>query len=188
MTVDPSTALSHPDGGTTYYFCSAHCRDKFAANPSRFVDATVHETPAPATAAPGTIWTCPMHPEIRRDAPDACPICGMALELLAPTAEEAPNEELADMTRPFWISVALTAPLVWPMVGELFTAISPMRLLGHTMVAWAELVLATPVVLWGGAPFFVRGWQSVVNRSLNMFTLIALGTGAAWLFSVGRRR
>ncbi len=125
-----------------------------------------------------------MHPEIRRDAPGACPICGMALEPLAPSAEEGESYELKDMTRRFWIGVALTTPLLWSMLGELFPAIDPMRLLPHAGVSWAQLVLATPVVLWAGWPFFVRGWQSVVNRSLNMFTLIALGTGCAWLFSV----
>ena len=138
---------------------------------------------APATAA-ATIWTCPMHPEIRRDAPGACPICGMALEPLAPSAEEGENHELQDMTRRFRVGVALSVPLLWSMLGELFPAINPMRLFPHSAVAWAQLALATPVVLWAGWPFFVRGWQSVVNRSLNMFTLIALGTGAAWLFSI----
>src|SRR5690606_18934694 len=138
------------------------------------------EAPVPA----GTIWTCPMHPEIRRDAPGPCPICGMALEPLTPTAEEGENVELVDMTRRFWISAALTIPLLWSMVGELVPAVNPMRLFSHSLVAWAQLALATPVVLWGGWPFFVRGWHSVVNRSLNMFTLIALGTGAAYLFSL----
>src|SRR5262245_9234502 len=105
-----------------------------------------------------------MHPEIRRNGPGACPICGMALEPVAPFAEEGENAELEDMTRRFWISVVLTAPLLWSMVGELFPAINPMRFLGHEVVSWAQLTLATPVVLWGGWPFFVRGWQSVVNR------------------------
>jgi len=132
----------------------------------------------------GTIWTCPMHPEIRRDAPGACPICGMALEPLMPSADEGENAERKDMTRRFVVATALSLPLLWPMLGELFDAIDPMRILGHDVVAWAELVLATPVVLWAGWPFLVRGWQSVVNRSLNMFSLIALGTLAAWLFSV----
>ncbi len=142
-------------------------------------------TPAPAgPAAAGTIWTCPMHPEIRRAEPGACPICGMALEPLAPSADEGGDAELNDMSRRFWISVALTLPLLWSMVGELWPAISPMQLLPHAAVAWSQLLLATPVVLWGGWPFLVRGWQSVVTRNLNMFTLIALGTGAAWLFSV----
>jgi len=125
-----------------------------------------------------------MHPEIRRDAPGSCPICGMALEPLAPSVDEGESHELGDMTRRFWIAVALTVPLLWSMVGELFPAIDPMRVLPHTIVAWAQLSFATPVVLWAGLPFFVRGWHSVANRSLNMFTLIALGTGSAWLFSV----
>jgi Cu+-exporting ATPase len=142
----------------------------------------VVETAKPT--AVGTIWTCPMHPEIRRDAPGACPICGMALEPLEPTAEEGENAELADMTRRFWIGVALTAPLLLAMLAELVPAIDPMHVFGHTAVAWAQLALATPVVLWCGRPFFERGWQSIVNRSLNMFTLIALGTGSAWAFSV----
>jgi Cu+-exporting ATPase len=108
----------------------------------------------------------------------------MALEPLTPLAEEGENQELNDMQRRFWISAALTIPLLWSMLGELIPAINPMVLFGHTSVAWAQLVLATPVVLWGGYPFFVRGWQSVVSRNLNMFTLIALGTGSAWIFSV----
>jgi Cu+-exporting ATPase len=135
-------------------------------------------------SAAGTVWTCPMHPEIRRDAPGSCPICGMALEPLMPTAESGGNAELRDMTRRMWISAALSLPLLWPMVGEIIPSINPMMTLGHGPVAWAELALATPVVLWGGWPFSVRGWQSLINRSLNMFTLIAIGTGAAWLFSV----
>jgi Cu+-exporting ATPase len=125
-----------------------------------------------------------MHPQIRRDAPGACPICGMALEPLAPSADERENVELKDMTRRFWIGVALTLPLLSAMLGELVPAIDPMRVLPHAAVAWGQLVLATPVVLWAGWPFFVRGWHSVVTGNLNMFTLIALGTGAAWLFSV----
>jgi Cu+-exporting ATPase len=148
---------------------------------------TVSDTPAAAdTPAPAgaTVWTCPMHPEIRRNEPGACPICGMALEPLAPTADEGENRELEDMTRRFRIGVVLTAPLLWSMLGELIPPINPMRILPHAAVAWGQLALATPVVLWAGWPFFVRGWQSVVSRNLNMFTLIALGTGAAWLFSV----
>ncbi|HEY9183200.1 MAG TPA: heavy metal-binding domain-containing protein, partial [Gammaproteobacteria bacterium] len=143
---------------------------------------------APAAAATkaiaGTIWTCPMHPEIRRDAPGACPICGMALEPLTPSADEGENAELADMTRRFIVATVLSVPLLWPMLGEMFDAIDPMRILGHGVMAWSELLLATPVVLWAGWPFLVRGWQSVVNRNLNMFSLIALGTLAAWSFSV----
>ncbi len=125
-----------------------------------------------------------MHPEIRRPGPGACPICGMALEPLAPSANEGENAELVDMTRRFWIGVALSVPLLWPMLGEIWSAIDPMRMFGHTLVAWLELSIATPVVLYAGWPFLVRGWRSVATWNLNMFTLIALGTLAAWGFSV----
>jgi P-type Cu+ transporter len=184
MSVDPKAALSQRHGDETYYFCSPRCRDKFVAEPARYVKPLKPAAATAPVAAAGTVWTCPMHPEIRRDGPGACPICGMALEPLAPTAEEGENRELEDMTRRFWIGVALTLPLLWSMLGELIPAINPMRIFPHAVVAWAQLALATPVVLWAGWPFFVRGWQSVVTRNLNMFTLIALGTGAAWLFSV----
>jgi Cu+-exporting ATPase len=183
MTVDPASALTHRHGEHDYYFCNPRCRDKFVAAPAQYLKPAAEpkaQPPAPA----GSVWTCPMHPEIRRDAPGPCPICGMALEPLAPSAEEGENAELTDMTRRFWIGVALTAPLLWSMLGELLPSINPMRFVSHGAFAWAQLVLATPVVLWGGWPFFVRGWHSIVNRSLNMFTLIALGTGAAWIFSV----
>jgi Cu+-exporting ATPase len=183
MSVDPANALAHRFGDDSYYFCSARCRDKFVADPARYAKPAAAQTRQPKAAA-GTVWTCPMHPEIRRDAPGACPICGMALEPLAPSADEGENAELEDMTRRFWIAVVLTLPLLWTMLGELVPAVDPMRVLPHAAVAWGQLVLATPVVLWAGWPFFVRGWRSVVTRNLNMFTLIALGTGAAWLFSV----
>ena len=182
MTVDAANALDFRYDGKTYFFCGKGCREKFAADPGKYLQPaeTSHDEPAPR----GAIWTCPMHPEIRRNAPGACPICGMALEPLTPGAEEGGDEELMDMTRRFRISAALTVPLLWSMLGELWPAINPMELFGHQPVAWAQLALATPVVLWGGWPFFVRGWQSIVTRNLNMFTLIALGTGAAWIFSV----
>jgi len=183
MRVDLSRALSHEHRGTTYYFCNPRCREKFANNPDQYIHDESSQRTAEVAPA-GTIWTCPMHPEIRRDAPGSCPLCGMALEPLTPTADEGENVELLDMTRRFWISTALTLPLLWAMLGELIPSIDPMMLFGHASVAWAQLLLATPVVVWAGAPFFVRGWQSIVNRSLNMFTLIAIGTGSAWLFSV----
>jgi Cu+-exporting ATPase len=190
MTVDPTSALSHRHGEATIYFCSARCREKFIAQPANYLEQRGEAARAvqPAAAQHGgeesTVWTCPMHPEIRRTEPGECPICGMALEPLAPSAEEGENAELVDMTKRFWISAALTAPLLWSMLGEFIPAINPMLWLGHATVSWAQLALATPVVLWGGWPFFVRGWRSVVTRNLNMFTLIALGTGAAWVFSV----
>jgi len=183
MTVDPQKARSHVHEGTHYYFCSQRCHDRFAADPLQFLEPKAADA-EPAAALPGTIWTCPMHPEIRRDAPGACPICGMALEPLSPTADEGENAELADMTRRFWVSAALSVPLLWAMLGEILPSIDPMALFGHSAVAWAQLALATPVVLWGGWPFFVRGWQSIVNRSFNMFTLIAMGTGSAFVFSI----
>ncbi|MGD8809931.1 MAG: heavy metal translocating P-type ATPase [Gammaproteobacteria bacterium] len=183
MQVDPSSALSHDHHGTSYYFCNPRCREKFVSDPEHYLESDSSQRSA-GKAAPGTKWTCPMHPEIIRDEPGPCPLCGMALEPLTPSADEGENVELRDMTRRFRIAAAMTIPLLWAMLGELIPAIDPMTLFGHSTVAWAQLLLATPVVVWAGAPFFVRGWHSVVNRSLNMFTLIAIGTGAAWLFSV----
>ena len=176
MSVDPAGARYRSEyAGTTYFFCGARCLERFAAAPERFVGAS---KPAPAAVqgmVQGALWTCPMHPEIVRDAPGSCPICGMALEPMIPAAGAEENPELADMTRRFWASFALSAPLL--AVAMLWHAPSP-------SVVWLQLALATPVVLWGGAPFFRRGWESVVNRSLNMFTLIALGTGVAYLYSL----
>ena len=191
MMVDPATAPSSEHAAEKYYFCCDGCRAAFAENPDRYLRAPAgvrakdtDRAGASYRTTASAVWTCPMHPEIRRDAPGACPICGMALEPLEPVAEGGENEELADMTRRLWIGVALTAPLVLAMLAEFVPALDPMELLGHATVAWAQLALATPVVIWCGAPFFARGWQSIVNRSPNMFTLIALGTGAAWLYSV----
>src|SRR4051794_12618793 len=130
-----------------------------------------------------TEWTCPMHPEVVRSEPGSCPICGMALEPRTVTAEEQ-NPELRTMTRRFWTCVALTSPILALMVSEMLPGKPVQTWLGGNVLLGVEFLLATPVVLWGGWPFFVRGWQSVVNRHLNMFTLIALGTGAAYLYSV----
>jgi P-type Cu+ transporter len=182
MTVDPASSLSATHDRAAYYFCNPGCREKFLADPAKYLTQAPDAPQAPAPA--GTVWTCPMHPEIRRNEPGSCPICGMALEPLTPTAEDGESHELTDMRRRFWISALLTAPLLWAMVGEIVPAANPMRWFAHDTIAWAQLALATPVVLWGGWPFFVRGWQSIVHRSLNMFTLIAIGTGAAWAFSV----
>jgi len=183
MSVNPESALSYEHDDKAFYFCSSGCRDKFARDPHKYLETATAEIEQKNLPA-DTIWTCPMHPEIRRTEPGSCPICGMALEPLTPLAEEGENAELTDMQRRFWISVALSIPLLWSMLGELIPAINPMMLFGHSSVAWAQLLLATPVVIWGGLPFFVRGWQSVVSWNLNMFTLIALGTGSAWLFSI----
>jgi Cu+-exporting ATPase len=140
--------------------------------------------PEMPVAATRTEWTCPMHPEIVRDAPGSCPICGMALEPRVVTLEEPANPELVDMGRRFKVSAILTAPLLAFMVGALLPGEPLHQLLSPRAMGWLELVLAAPVVLWGGWPFFVRGWQSVVNRSPNMFTLIALGVGVAFVYSV----
>jgi P-type Cu+ transporter len=175
-------------GGTTYYFCNPGCAAKFDADPERFIKAPGSEpmhAPAPPPAPAGTdVWyTCPMHPEVRQKGPGACPKCGMALEPVEPaSAEEAPNPELVDMTHRFWVSVALTVPLLLIAMGGMVPSLKPV-LFGR-WVAWVQLALATPVVLWGGRPFFVRGWLSIVSRSLNMFTLIAIGTGTAYLYSL----
>jgi heavy metal translocating P-type ATPase len=180
MSVDPATAkFSARHAGDTFYFCSAKCHDKFVADPAAYL---VKAGAPPPAAAPGTVYTCPMHPQIRQDHPGNCPICGMTLEPEMPTAETGPSAELVDMTRRFWIGTALAVPVfLLEMGSHLFNFhafISPQNL------NWVQLVLATPVVLWAGWPFFERGAASVVNRSLNMFTLIAMGIGVAWLYSV----
>jgi P-type Cu+ transporter len=179
MTVDPhTTPHRHSHQGHPYYFCSAGCRIKFAADPGKYIDPSKREAAKPVPA--GTIYTCPMHPEIRQEGPGSCPICGMALEPEMPSADTGPNPELADMTRRFWIGLALSVPVVvLEMGGHLFG-----QFVAQPLSNWIQLALATPVVLWAGWPFFERGRQSLVTRNLNMFTLIALGTGVAWFYSV----
>jgi Cu+-exporting ATPase len=180
MTVDPATSKHRFEyRGETYHFCSAGCRTKFAADPASYLDkASKPEADLPE----GTIYTCPMHPEIRQVGPGSCPICGMALEPEVASLDAPPNPELADMTRRFWIGLVLALPaVVLEMGGHLVG--------GHgwvdpTLSNWIQLVFATPVVLWAGWPFFVRGWQSLKTRNLNMFTLIAMGTGVAYVYSV----
>ena len=184
MDVDVATSGHRLESGErTFHFCSAGCRSKFAADPDRYSAGThsEHDVPVPET---GTIYTCPMHPEIRRDAPGSCPICGMALETLAVTAEAQPNDELIDMTRRLWIGAVLAFPVVALEMGGHVPALGLHQFVPPAIATWIELVLSTPVVLWAGWPFFERAWASVVNRSLNMFSLIALGTGAAYLYSV----
>ncbi|MGE5157095.1 MAG: heavy metal translocating P-type ATPase [Gemmatimonas sp.] len=178
MKVDPATSKHRFDHrGETFHFCSAGCRTKFAADPAKYLDKTQPEPEAPA----GTIYTCPMHPEIRQVGPGSCPICGMALEPEVASLETGPNPELADMTRRFWIGLALSAPVVvLEMGGHL---VGGHGLIDQTLSNWIQIVLATPVVLWAGWPFFVRGWQSILTRNLNMFTLIAMGTGVAYVYS-----
>jgi P-type Cu+ transporter len=178
MDVDPhATPHRHELHGRTYHFCSAGCRAKFAADPERYLGGK------PAPAAPeGAVYTCPMHPEVRQVGPGSCPICGMALEPLDVTAETGPNPELADMTRRFWVGLALALPVfALEMGGHLLSLHAS---LPRQVSNWLQLLLATPVVLWAGRPFFERGWASLKSRNLNMFTLIALGTGVAWAYSV----
>lgn len=181
MQVTGDTELSETQGNTTYYFCSNHCLQKFKADPSRYLEREASDEVAPARQ--GTGYTCPMHPEIVQDEPGSCPICGMALEPRTVRAEEEESPELRDMTQRFWISAALTLPLVIVAMGELIPGVSFDNLASPRLLRGLELLLATPVVLWGGWPFFVRGWQSIVKRSLNMFTLIGLGVGVAYLYS-----
>ena len=165
--------------GATFHFCSAGCQEKFAADP--YFYASGNAARRGEVAQPGVQYTCPMHPEIVRDAPGACPICGMALEPMTPT--DAPSAELADFTRRMWISAAAAVPLVILTMGGAVGL--PVRdWIGHQVAAYAEFLLATPVVLWAALPFFRRGWDSIVNRSPNMWTLISLGVGAAWLYSL----
>ena len=182
----PGGSADH--AGKTYWFCSQGCREKFVADPKRYVAPSptkpAADAIAPAPARSRTKWTCPMHPQIVRDEPGSCPICGMALEPMTVTADEGPDPELIGMTRRFWIGLALTAPLLVFMIGDMLPGEPLRHLIPGPVAAWLQLVLATPVVLWAGWPFFVRGWASIVNRSLNMFTLIALGTGTAYLYSV----
>ena len=177
MDVDDKTNLRHRHEEHVYAFCSPTCRDKFRANPSHYLSGQKDE-PSPSS---GTQYTCPMHPEVIRDGPGACPICGMALEPISPMAEDADGGELSEMKWRFGVSLAFALPLFiveMASMGKMAFGQAPRAM------AWVELGLSTPVVLWGGWPFFERGWASVKNRSLNMFTLIALGTGAAYLYSL----
>ena len=179
MSVDPQTskhAFDHND--KTFHFCSAGCRSKFAADPRKYLDKTAPKAEEPA----GTIYTCPMHPQIRKVGPGSCPICGMALEPEVASLDAPPNPELADMTRRFWVGMVLALP---PFVLEMGSHIvGGHGFIDQALSNWIQLVFATPVVVWAGAPFLVRGWQSLVTRNLNMFTLIAMGTGVAYLYSL----
>ena len=181
MEVDARSATHRLQfGDSTYYFCSSRCLDNFRGDPDRYLNQP--GSAAESRQAPeGSIWTCPMHPQIRRNGPGQCPICGMALEPLEPSLDDGPNPELIDMTRRFRVSAALSLPLVLLAMGmELFGwRILPMR-----TAQWAQLLLATPVVLWGGWPFFERFWASLKTRNLNMFTLIGLGVGVAYAYSL----
>lgn len=179
MTVDPATARHHSEHqGHTWQFCSARCREKFEADPEQYLG----EKKEPEAAIPGAIYTCPMHPEVRQEGPGDCPECGMALEPEEITADTGPSAELLDMGRRFWIGLVLTLPVFLLEMGSHLFATE--ALLAPQQSNWIQLALATPVVLWAGWPFFLRGWRSLLSRRLNMFTLIAIGTGAAWSYSV----
>src|SRR5437868_6722279 len=179
MRVDPATSKHRFDHqGESFHFCSAGCRTKFAADPAKHLDKQKPQAETPE----GTTYTCPMHPQIRQLGPGSCPICGMALEPVVASLDTAPNPELADMTRRFWIGLVLATPaVVLEMGGHL---VGGHGLIDPTLSNWIQLAFATPVVLWAGWPFFVRGWQSLLTRNLNMFTLIAMGTAVAYGYSL----
>lgn len=178
MTVTEQSAHRHEHAGRMYFFCSAGCKARFAENPAQFAVTEVRAE-VPPQAQTGTIYTCPMHPEIRQDHPGNCPKCGMTLEPELPSLTADENPELRDFQRRFWWTLPLTVTVfVLAMLGH------RLHWMEMRTQSWVELVIATPIVLWAGWPFFVRGWQSVVNRSPNMWTLIGLGTGAAFVFSV----
>jgi Cu+-exporting ATPase len=186
MEVNPDQAAATTEWqGKTYSFCSEKCREKFAADPAgtlRSRDEKDQEAEETTREAQGREYTCPMHPEVVRQGPGSCPICGMDLEPLVPAAEEEESEEYRDMRRRFIVSAVLTAPVFVIAMGHMIPGVG--HLIPARAAAWIQLILATPVVLWGGWVFFVRGWQSLVSRNLNMFTLIALGTGVAWIYSI----
>ena len=174
-------AASIKRAGRTWYFCSQGCKAKFEANPGKYDGSALRvSTPETSTASQ---YTCPMHPEVLSPKPGACPKCGMALEPVAATESKA-NPELVSMTRRFWVSAALTLPLLAVMVSDILPGRPLQQLIEGPLLGWFEFALATLVVLWGGWPFFERGWASIVHRSPNMFTLIAMGSGAAYLYSV----
>jgi P-type Cu+ transporter len=184
MTVDPNRAAgSYEFQGKTYYFCSTHCLHRFREDPQSFLKKSALPI-IQIESKPGQKYTCPMHPEIIRDAPGSCPICGMALEPVTVSLEDEENPELIDMTRRFWVCVLLTIPVFALGMSDLIPGQPLQHRVGQSTLNWVQLLLATPVVLWGGWPFFVRAWQSVVNRSLNMFTLIGLGVVVAYVFSL----
>src|ERR1700729_681254 len=197
MSVDPTTAKHRAEhGGKAFFFCSGGCRGKFVADPARFLAEPTHAPASsahehshyPAAALPpkpaleGAIYICPMHPQIRQDHPGNCPICGMALEPEVATEATGPSAELIDMTRRFWIALALSIPVVALEMGGHLGGLH--RFLPEGVSNWIQLALATPVALWAGWPFFERGWASLKSRNLNMFSLIALGVGVAWTYSV----
>lgn len=179
MAVDPAKTAHHAEhAGIAYHFCRADCRTKFLADPDRYLGDAPR---AQASAAPDATYTCPMHPEVRQQGPGTCPICGMALEPEAPSLDDGPNPELVDFTRRTWVSAALAVPLLVLSMGAEMLGL---RLVPLGWSAWVQLALAAPIVLWAGLPFFERGWASLRSRHFNMFTLVSIGVGAAFLYSL----
>lgn len=179
MTVDPAATSHHAHHDCAdYHFCSAGCRTKFVADPGRYLGDTPRPEPE---ATPGAIWTCPMHPQIRQEGPGTCPICGMALEPEEPSLDDAPNPELVDFTRRLWVAGVLTVPLlIVSMIAEMLGV----HIVSPAASPWVQLALTAPIVLWAGKPFFERGWTSIRTWRLNMFTLVSIGVGAAFLYSL----
>jgi Cu+-exporting ATPase len=188
MTINSATAGQRAEhAGHQYFFCSAKCRERFTADPARYIASVTKSSDRPASrmTAPGeALWTCPMHPQIVRKEPDSCPICGMALERLTPDAGDGTSPELRDMTRRFWVGLVLSVPLLAMAMADHLAKPVLDALIAPRIAVWIQLVLGTPAVLWCGWPFFRRGVASIVNRRLNMFTLIALGTGVAYGYSL----
>ncbi len=186
MAVHPDTAShKHQHSGQTYFFCSHHCLEKFRSEPDRYLTRPVPEAfpPHERRAEKGVEYTCPMHPEVVQQSPGSCPLCGMALEPRTAAMEEV-HPELLDMTRRFWLSLAFSLPVFLLAMSEMVPGRPLQQALPFRLLAWVQLFLATPVVLWGGWPFFERAWASLIHRSPNMFTLIAMGTGVAYSYSV----
>lgn len=179
MTVDPQTTVHHAThNGNEQHFCSSGCRAKFIADPERYLSPAPKLAPS---AQPGAIWTCPMHPEIRQQGPGNCPICGMALEPEEPAPDNAPNPELVDFTRRLWVAGVLSVPLLLiSMVADMLG----LRIVSPAASPWVQLALCAPIVLWSGKPFFERGWRSLKTRRLNMFSLISIGVGSAFAYSL----
>lgn len=179
MTVDPLKAKDHLDHAAhSYHFCSVGCQGKFIERP----EAYLKNKPGSEPVAPAVgMWTCPMHPQIRQQGTGTCPICGLALELEEPSLADAPNPELVDFTRRLWVAGALTIPL---LIVSMFAETSGRHVVSPAASPWVQLALTAPIVLWAGWPFFQRGWTSLRTRHLNMFTLISIGVGAAFLYSL----
>src|SRR5258708_14695438 len=186
MSVDPATASHRAEHrGHSYFFCGAKCREQFVAEPNRYLAPAPVNNKPPPTSHPGEgLWTCPMHPQIVRSEPGACPICGMSLEPMTPSGSEAENPELRDMTRRFWVGLVLSIPLLAMAMGEDVAKHTLDAVSAPRIAVWVQLALGTPAVLWCGRPFFERGWASLITGRLNMFSLIALGTGIAYAYSV----